>query len=221
VRIILSEPFAPFPSRLTGRLGAESRHCVGQWGTKFNEASRDGPFKFVQFRSDSHVRLAGFENYWRQGPMAAAATSKVEFRVITEAANRLTALQAGDIHTTSLREADIPIAKKDSNIVIEQGPGFGWGGIWLTINTPPFDNRAMRQAVAYAIDRDAINKAIYEGQRTIAYGPIPPVLSWAVTNFKPYLHDLNKAPVAGRAAGQRLRFEYWISVGDAAVAPLN
>jgi ABC-type transport system substrate-binding protein len=111
-RITLKEPFAPFPSRLTGRLGAVvSPSAVRSMGDeKFNLSPvGTGPFKFDQFRSDSHVRLSRFDDYWREGVDGKPLPylDGVEFRIITEAANRLVALQAGDVYLAGLREADM------------------------------------------------------------------------------------------------------------------
>jgi ABC-type transport system substrate-binding protein len=224
VRVTLSEPFAPFPSRLTGRLGAViSPTAVKSMGDeKFGLSPvGTGPFKFGEWRNDVSVTVTKFEGYWKQGADGKALPylDRVEWRIITEAASRLTALQSGDVDVSELRELDLPIAKKDANIQILEGPGFGWGGLWLTINKPPFDNKSLRLAVSYALDRDEINQAIYENSRTVAYGPIPPTLSWAVDpNFKPFSTkaDPDKAKQmltqGGRPTG--FEFEYWISAGD-------
>ena len=89
----------------------------------------------------------------------------------------------------------------------------------MTTSRPPFDNKALRQAVAYAIDREEINRAIYEGARQLAHGPIPPSLAWAVDpSYRPYGEkaDLEKAKQklaeGGRPNG--FEFEFWIPAGD-------
>ena len=75
-----------------------------------------------------------------------------------------------------------------------QQAGLGFFGFMLTIDREPFDNKALRQAVAFAINRDEIVTAIYEGNREPANGPIPPTLAWAVDPaYKPYSYDPAKA----------------------------
>jgi len=228
VKVTLSEPFAPFPSRLTGGLGAvvspTAVKAMGdeQFGLK---PVGTGPFKFDQWQSDNFVRVSKFNDYWKDGADGKPLPylDQVEFRIITEPTARLTALQAGDVDVfgpnTAARDIDIPIIKADSNLLFQQGPGLGYAGLWLTINKPPFDNKALRQAVQYAIDRDEINQAIYEGSRTLAHGPIPVPLAWAVDpNYKPYPEkaDLEKArqklAEGGRPNG--FEFEYWIASGN-------
>ncbi|MGE0539166.1 MAG: ABC transporter substrate-binding protein [Dehalococcoidia bacterium] len=228
VKVSLSEPFAPFPSRLTGGLGAVvSPKAVQEMGDeKFGLSPvGTGPFKFDNWQNDVSVQVEKFDNYWKDGADGKKLPylDGVEWRIITEPAGRLTAIQAGDVDifadNTRPRDADLSTIKADSNLKLDIGPGLGWSGLWLTINKPPFDNKALRQAVAYAIDRQEINTAIYEGQRTIANGPIPVPLSWAVDpNFKfyPEKADLAKAKEKLAEGGKPngFEFEYWISAGD-------
>ena len=55
------------------------------------------------------------------------------------------------------------IAKADSNLVVVDVPSLA--AFWLTLNTtkPPFDNKNLRLALAYALDIDAIVKGVYLG----------------------------------------------------------
>jgi peptide/nickel transport system substrate-binding protein len=228
VRVSLNEPFAPFPSRLTAGLGGiVSPKAVREMGDErfgLNPVGT-GPFKFGEWQNDNYVRVTKFDGYWKQGADGKALPylDGVEWRIITEPANRLTAIQSGDVDifgaNTNPRDADLPIIQRDSNLKLDIGPGLGWSGLWLTINKPPFDNKALRQAVAYAIDRTEINNAIYEGRRTIAHGPIPVPLNWAVDpNFKfyPEKADLEKARQKLQEGGQPngFQFEFWIASGD-------
>jgi peptide/nickel transport system substrate-binding protein len=228
VRLTLNEPFAPFPASLTGGLGyVVSPTAVRTMGDeKFGlNPVGTGPFKFGEWKNDVSVTLNKNEGYWKKDASGGALPylDRVEFRIITEAATRLTALQSGDIDlfaaNTNPRDADVAIIKRDSTLSYQEGPGLGWGGMWLTINKPPFDNKSLRQAVAFAIDREEINKAIYEGTRTLAHGPIPVPMKWAVDeNYKPYgtTADAAKARAKLAEGGQPngFAFEYWISAGD-------
>src|SRR5215203_2788178 len=224
VKVTLSEPNSPFPSKLTGGAGyVVSPTAVKAMGDeKFGLSPvGTGPFKFGDFKNDVSASVVKWEGYWKQGADGKALPylDKVEWRVITEAATRLTALQSGDVDVSILREADVPIAKKDSGLVVKEGPGFGWGGLWLTINKPPFDSKALRQAVQFGIDRDEINKTIYEGTRVLANGPIPPGITWAVDkNYTPYPTkadpDKAKQKLAEGGKPGGFEFEFMISSGD-------
>ena len=223
LKVTLSEPSSPFLSRLSQRLGmVVSPAAVQAKGAAFADAPVcTGPFKFSEFRSDQFVRLERFDGYWRQGQdgQALPYLDKVEWRIIPEPATRLTSVQAGDVHQTSIRDQDMAIAKGDANLRVEQQPGFGFTGLALTINKPPFDNLALRQAVQFAIDRKEIIKAVYEGNREEAKGPIYPSLALAYDpNYNPYPYDLAKARAKLAEAGRAGGFEFTTQAADTANA---
>jgi peptide/nickel transport system substrate-binding protein len=224
-KIVLREPFAPFPSRLAGGLGAivspTAVQAMGDEAFGLNPVGT-GPFRFGEWKSDSSVRVERFDSYWRQGTDGRPLPylDRVEWQIIAEPANRLLALQSGSVDVVEagrLRDQDLGIVKKDGSLTFKQQAGFSFLGLYLTINKPPFDNKALRQAVAYAIDRDEIVEAIYAGNREPAYGPIPPTLKWATDpEYKPYAYDPRKAKDLLAAAGRPdgFEFEYWIAAGD-------
>jgi ABC-type transport system substrate-binding protein len=223
-RLTLRDPFAPLPTRLTGGLGAvvspaavkrmgDDRFALQPVGT--------GPFRFGEWKHDSHVRLGRFDGYWRTGADGRPLPylDAVEWRIITEPTINLTALQSGDVHVAGVRDQDLPLVSRDPNLVLawDRRAASGYFGLFLTINRPPFDNKALRQAVAYAIDREEIIRVIYEGNAVVSHGPIPPSLSWAVDpEYKPYTYNPQKAreklAEGGRPGG--FEFEHWIAAGD-------
>lgn len=224
-KIVLKDAFAPFPTRLTGGLGAivspAAVRAMGDEKFTLNPVGT-GPFKFGEWKSDNYVRVEKWGGYWRPGAdeRPVPYLDAVEWRIITEPSARLTALQAGDVQVIEggrMRDADLALVKKDSGLVYKQQPGFSYKGMYLTINKPPFDNKALRQAVAYAIDREEIVRAVYDGNRAPAYGPMPTPLAWATDeNFKPYGHDPQKAKqkLAEGGSPTGFEFEYWIAAGD-------
>lgn len=222
LKVTLSEPFAPFPSRLTGGLGyVVSPTAVKKLGDDaFGLAPvGSGPFKFGEWKNDNYVRVEKNPDYWRMGADGKAQPylDRIEWKIITESTARLTALQAGDVDIAAVRDADLAIVQKDSNLQFKEQPGLGFGGLWLTISKPPFDNKALRQAVAFAIDRDEIIKTIYEGRRVKSAGSIPPAFNWARdAGYDPYAYDQAKARAklaeGGKPTG--FEFEYWLSAGD-------
>jgi len=73
---------------------------------------------------------------------------------------------------------DVEAVKADKNLVLHEIPSYGFNAMRLNTTKPPFDNMALRQAVCYAIDREAIWKHIFYGSGVVGHGPIAPV-SWA------------------------------------------
>ena len=221
-RMVLQEPNCGFPARLTGRLGAVvSPTAVRTMGEdKFGTAPvGTGPFKFKEFKNDQSARVEKYENYWRNGAddKKLPYLDAVEWRVITEPTARLTALQTGDVHIAAVRDQDVPLVKKDTNLVYAQQPGFGLGTFAFNITVPPFNNKALRQAVNFAIDREEIVRAVYEGLREVGNSFIPLTMEWALDkDFKPYSHDPQKAKAKLAEGGQPNGFEFtaWIAAGS-------
>src|SRR5262249_41391366 len=133
---------------------------------------------------------------------------------------RLSALQAGDIHTIrdgNIRDQDVKLVKEDKNLTYAQQAGYALGTFSFNLSVPPFNNKALRQAVAYALDRPEIIRAIYEGNRDVGYSFSPTPIRWARDeSYKPYEFSLQKAKekLAEGGAPKGFEFTYWTAAGS-------
>lgn len=75
------------------------------------------------------------------------------------------------------------------------------GYLGLTVTRPPFDNVKVRQAVNYAIDKQALVDAFYEGLAEPAKNPMPPVISGYNDEVTGYTYDPEKAKALLAEAG--------------------
>src|SRR5204862_3780177 len=85
---------------------------------------------------------------------------------------------------------------------------------WYVLNTtkPPFDNKALRQAVTYALDAEALVKGVYLGVGVPANGPISPS-SWAYDDtLKAIPRDLAKAKALLGQGGQPNGFTFTFEI---------
>lgn len=222
-KVTLKEPDASFLALMSARPGLipspTAVKTMGEDAFKLKPVGT-GPFKFVEFKNDQYVMLERNPEYWRMGADGKALPylDKVEIRVMTEPSVQMTAIQVGDIHIASaIRDQDIPVLKKDSNVAILEAAGPAHSSMWITTTRAPLDNKALRQAIAYAVDREEINRAIYEGGATIANGPMPPPFSWArEESFVPFAHDPAKAKAKLAEGGQPNGFEFtaWFGAGS-------
>ena len=73
------------------------------------------------------------------------------------------------------------------------------GYVTMNVNTPPFDNVKVRQAVNYAINKEAIIEAVYQGAGTKAKNPIPPTM-WS---YNDAVEDDKYDPDAAKLAWTR------------------
>jgi peptide/nickel transport system substrate-binding protein len=152
-----------------------------------------GPFKFVSFDSAQQiVDMETFPNYY-DGP---AHFKALRARVISDSNAMQAELQSGRVDIaplpTSLSPDSIRALGKDPNLKVEQFPGSNLNHLTFNTKEAPLDNVKVRQAIAYAIDRQAMIEALLLGQGTIAHSILPEG-SWAYTPGTTYQYDPAKA----------------------------
>jgi peptide/nickel transport system substrate-binding protein len=123
-----------------------------------------GPFKFTSFDSAQQViDLEAYPNYY-DGP---AHFKALRVRVISDSNAMQAELQSGRVDIaplpTSLSPDSIRALGKDPNLKVEQFPGSNLNHITFNTKEAPLDNVKVRQAIAYAIDRQAMIEALLAG----------------------------------------------------------
>ena len=116
-----------------------------------------GPYQLVDWQVGIDQKWVKHPQYWRGAPMA----DTVVIKVITETRTRLAALQTGEVQVAWLQAEQVPEAQKDPNIKVWSYGGVGWDGWAWAAGLPPLDDLRMRRALVKAVDRGALNKAIY------------------------------------------------------------
>lgn len=175
------------------KLGADLGHDATGAGA--------GPFQFVEWVPDDHLLLKRNDAYWSKtgGPYL----DEVRYRPIPDDTVKLQSLQGNELDALDyLAPRNVSTAKGDANLVVIDVPSLA--AFWFTLNTtkPPFDNKNLRLALAYALDVEAIVKGVYLGIGVAANGPISPA-SWAYDDtIKPIQRDLAKAKQFLAAGGQ-------------------
>ena len=111
---------------------------------------------------DDHVLLKRNDAYWNKegGPYL----DQIRYRPIPDDTVKLQSLQAGEIDALDyLAPRTVALAKADSNLVVIDVPSLA--AFWYVLNTtkPPFNNKAIRQSMAYALDTEALVKGVYLG----------------------------------------------------------
>ena len=164
-----------------------------------------GPFQFKEWVPNQRVEFTRFDRYWG-GP---AALDGIVFRPIVEEQTRLTELLAGNIDLAYDLPPDNVAQVKESPDVqyIETPLGHVW---YLTLNTRvgPTADVKVRQAIAHAIDKDAIITDILQGTAIPATGPIPSSIDYAYTDQVPtYPYDPERASALLAEAGYGDGFE--------------
>jgi peptide/nickel transport system substrate-binding protein len=148
-----------------------------------------GPFKFVRYDNVQQVcDVEAFPEYWDGPPKL----QTVRVRVISDMNALQSELQAGRVDIaplpTSLSPDAVRRLEQDPNLQVKVFPGSNV--LLLTINTssPPLDNVKVRQAIAYAIDRETMIKTLLQGLGKLAHSIIPEE-SWAYSPGQTYSYN--------------------------------
>lgn len=158
-----------------------------------------GPFKFERWDAGQSVTLVRNEDYWG----TKAKMPGVVVRFIKEAPQRLAELEAGAIDFTINLTADSreTIAGSADLKVVDLVP-FNVAYLSMNINNKPFDDVKVRQAVAYAINKQEILDTAYSGVGTVADDFLPDGLAdFRPTDLEPYAYDPAKAKALLTEAG--------------------
>ena len=176
----LSEPYASFlwnlarPSVGIVPAGSGSDFATHPVGS--------GPFRFVSSAQDDEVTLARNPAYFRSPPQL----PRVRFRIVPDAVVRALELRKGtaDIQLNSLTPDMVPVLARDSALDVTQQPGSIYSYLAINFEDLSLARREVRQALAYATDRDALVKYLLRGQARVADGLLPPN-NWAYSPAVP------------------------------------
>ena len=200
----LSSPYADFPLELTQRWARiVPKEAVDQLK---NNPIGSGAFKLAEFVPGSHVRVVRNEDYWDPD---AALVDEIILRTFPDEVAEITALRNGETHIMW----DVPTASYDQvaeipDVTISEVATGTWIPMVMRVDTPPFDNPLVRQAIKYCLDREQFVDAILFGHGTVANDhPVPPnhPFHW---DAEPRQRDIEKARQLLADAGYPNGFEF-------------
>ncbi|HEX7998102.1 MAG TPA: ABC transporter substrate-binding protein [Pyrinomonadaceae bacterium] len=152
-----------------------------------------GPFKFAAYdRSQQIVDMVANENYWNGAP----PIKKLRVRVISDANTVQAEFKSGRVDLASALSNLSPDAFKtlgdDPNLKVEQFPGANIVYLGFNAESEFIKDARVRQAIAYAINRESIVKDLLLGQGRVAHS-ILPESSWAYSPGQKYNYDPERA----------------------------
>ena len=163
-----------------------------------------GPFKFVSAVQDKEVIVERNHDYWADRvteltPVAAGAQriERIRFEVVPDTITSALELQKGsaDLASNVVTLDMVHTLESRSNLKVESGPGSPVIYVTFNVTDPLLKDKRVRQAVACAIDRQAIVNAIWRGQARLANTLLPTGHWGAATNdeLAQYPHDVARA----------------------------
>lgn len=216
-KVVLKTPYAPFLTLIA----AGNWRCIAPKYAATNAQGMGltppgtGPFIISEYVPNSHVALNRNPDYnWapegyfkRQGP---ALLERIDWRIIAEASTRASTLESGEV---DLIEEVVPAQyeqlKSNSTLTLYSQGTLGCPrSVQLNCTKSPTDDKLVRQAMNYAVDRHVITDVIFRKTVPVAYGPLEPLTPGynpAVESYYPY--DKDKANALLDQAG-------WVKDGD-------
>jgi peptide/nickel transport system substrate-binding protein len=206
VRLSLSGPYAPLTAQLADRAGmVMSPAQLDKLGDKFSDNPVCvGPFQFVRRAEGDRIELKKATDYYDASKVK---LDRLVFRIIEEGSARSANLRSGDVNVAErLDPTDLATVRSDSNLQLLDRTSLGYQGITVNIGnknglgekmenvgTPLAKEKPLRQALSLALDREAINKIVFQGNVVPGCGPLSPVSPYYDKSLKCPARDVAKA----------------------------
>ena len=133
-----------------------------------------GPFKYVSYTPGQNLELEKYDGYWQEG---VPSLDSVEFKFIADVDTAFVELQAGTIDILKYLTAAQAETLGDEDYNIVQGSMNLVHAMYLNSAYEPLSKTEVRQALCYAVDRDAINNFIFGGKSHIIGSHMIPAMS--------------------------------------------
>ncbi|HIP99424.1 TPA: peptide ABC transporter substrate-binding protein [Candidatus Bipolaricaulota bacterium] len=215
VKITLNYPDATFLIRMTDNV-IPSLIYTGAPEDDFAKGNYVGlgPYRVVEYIPDERVVFEAVDTYFGEPPK----TRRIVWVMYSDAAALRAAIEAGDIDIAfrTLNPIDIMDLMDNPDLQVLPGPSASIRYLLFNVTQPPVDNVFVRQAITYAVDRDAICEQVFSGLNTPIYTMVPTGLPPADASIDVFpKRDLEKArellALAGYSEENPLKVNLWYS----------
>ncbi|MDH0362732.1 glutathione ABC transporter substrate-binding protein GsiB [Comamonas aquatica] len=207
LRITLKEPFGPFINALAHASAAMiSPTALKKWGNKdiaFHPVGT-GPFEFVEWKQTDAIVGKKFAGYWKQGY---PKIDQVSWKPVPENSTRAAMLQTGEADFVfTLPYEQVATLEKSDKVEVVSAPSIIQRFLTFNMLQKPFDNPKVREAIGYAINKEALAKVAFNGYAFAAQGFVPQGVEYAV-KMQPIPYNVQKAKELLKEAGYPNGFE--------------
>jgi peptide/nickel transport system substrate-binding protein len=213
VQATLPKPFAPFLTHAA--MSVIPQHLLA--GKDINTANFNrkpigtGPFIFKEWQTGDHVTVVRNDNYYLGKPKL----KEILYKIIPDENSALVALEAGEIDEAGIPAKDYTRMKSVKGIKVYESDVLLYTYLGFNLANPKFKDKRVRQALAYATDKDQLVNLILRGLGSPAYAPSAPI-SWAYSDqVSKYQYDPEKAKRLLKEAGvKELEFTVLVNQGN-------
>jgi glutathione transport system substrate-binding protein len=206
VRVTLKEPFSAFINVLAHPSAVMiSPAALKKWGRDIAlHPVGTGPFELVEWKQTDDLKVKKFAGYWKKGYPKIDA---IDWKPVVDNNTRAALMKTG--------EADfafrIPFEqatdlKGNPKVDVVERASIVQRYVSLNVQQKPFDNPKVREALNYAVNKDALAKVAFAGYATPSTGIVPPGVDYAV-KLGPWPYDPAKARALLKEAGYPNGFE--------------
>lgn len=204
VTVVLKEGNSEFLAELTTAIIPESNENPG------SNPIGTGPFKFVSYEPGQKLVLTRYDGYWKEG---FPKLDQVEFKFVADMETAYMELQAGTLDILNYLTADQVAALGDGYNIVEGSMNLVHA-MYLNNAYEPLTDLRVRQALCYAVDRQAINDFLFGGKSKLIGTHMIPAMSkyYNDATTDTYSYDPEKAKALLAEAGYANGFDLVISV---------
>ncbi len=207
VRVTLKEPFSPFINTLAHPSGVIiSPAALAKYGSKgiAQNPVGTGPFKFVEWKSTDYLKVAKWEGYWKKGY---PKLDSITWRPVVDNNTRAAMMQTNEAHFAfPMPPEAVDTLSKKASLEVTKAPSIIHRYLSMNTQQKPFDNPKVREAINYAINKDALVKVAFSGYAIPAEGVLPQGVEYA-TKLGPWPYNPAKARELLKEAGYPNGFE--------------
>jgi peptide/nickel transport system substrate-binding protein len=218
--IRLKQPFAPFTALLTfpGLVAVSPKaYAPKAGGDRFfpDRFIGTGPYQLAGRTADT-LRLTPFARYWGRKP----ANSGIDIQIFSSPAILFNAIKTGmvdvayqSLDTDQIRALQQATERRRLHMATSDGTGIYY--LSVNVRSAPLDRLAVRQALAYLVDRQLINQRVFANQRLPLYSLLPTELpSFVPAFYQRYGHGnpqraRHLLTTEGYSAQRPLKLQLW------------
>jgi len=161
----------------------------------------NGPYKFVEWVSGSHITVEAYDRW----PLGVPAIKRITFRFVLDSTVLVANQVAGSVDGTEINNFGIDqmvqIERRAPQIATHYTEALIWERIDFNLDNEWLKDRRVRQALAHAIDREAIVQTLFQGKQPVAHSWLAPKHPAYNANVKKYAYDVNRAKALLTEAG--------------------